>query len=62
MTKKTKYLGNESGKSSKKWFTPSSKPHPHTGDGMNSRALKPGSAIGKAIKVIFRSPDGKKIK
>jgi len=52
MPKKTKYLGLESGKSSSKWFTP--KPQPHAGNG------ETGSPLLKAIKVVFRSPSGKK--
>ena len=55
-----RYVGNESGKSSKKWFTPSDRPHPHTGDGVTSR--KPGSLVGRALKVIFRDAKGKKLK
>jgi len=58
VTKKTRYLGNESGKSSKRWFTPSARPHPYTGDG-RSNASGPLLA---ALKLIFRTPDGKKIK
>lgn len=52
MAKKTKYLGLESGRSSKTWFTPN--PQPHTGNG------ETGGILRKAIKVVFRDEAGKK--
>jgi len=54
MTKKTKHLGLESGKSSTKWFTPN--PQPHAGNGQTGRPLL------KAIRMIFRDPSGRKQK
>jgi len=52
-TKKTKHLGLESGKSSSKYFTPN--PQPYAGSERSS-------VISKAIKVIFRTASGKKIR
>ena len=54
MTKKTKYLGLESGRSSGKWFTPN--PQPHAGNGQT------GSPLLKAVKLIFRDSSGRKQK
>lgn len=63
MTKKTRYLGKESGKSSTRWFGPSDPPgraeHKHgrgarTGDGRTSDT----SILGKIIP-IFRKGDKK---
>lgn len=49
MTKKTKIVGRDSGKSSARWMSPS---QPQTGDGKTRRS------IFDAVKVVFRT--GKK--
>jgi hypothetical protein len=51
MTRKTKHLGRESGKSSDKWMSPS---QPYTGNGRTKRS------IFDKVKVVFRKPDGSK--
>lgn len=51
MTRKTKYLGLESGKSSKRWFT--QRGGPHTGDGVSTTATN-------WIKVVFKPKPEKK--
>jgi hypothetical protein len=54
MTKKTKHLGRESGKSSGKYFTPSSRPS--TGDGNTNKT----GLLGMFGKVLFdRDPKSK---
>lgn len=55
MADKKKHLGLDSGKSSKKFFTPSSTPHPTT-----PATGRTGSPIVRGIKMIFRDSDGKK--
>jgi hypothetical protein len=49
VTKKTKHLGRESGRSSDKWMSPS---QPYTGNGRTKRS------IFDKVKVVFRKPDG----
>ena len=58
MTKKTKYLGNESGKSSDRWFGPGTgHPRGHgasTGDGRTTDR----SVVGKIV-AVFKTSKGR---